>query len=101
MTIIYSNLERSDYQAELCRRISNTINPMSVGKSQILSSRQRDVTNVNGLSYLETVCFIIPHFRIILGGNSSSVLVVDQDFFFFFFSLFHQRADDEALTRFL
>src|SRR6218665_2278112 len=32
--------KRSDYQAKLCRRISNTIKPTSVGKSQILSSRR-------------------------------------------------------------
>src|SRR6218665_1534973 len=27
--------------------------------------------------------------------------ILEEWFFFFFFSLFHQRADDEALTRFL
>jgi len=48
-------ISRSDYQAELSAsfkyyqanvgwEISNTIKPTSVGKSQILSSRLRDVT---------------------------------------------------------
>jgi len=35
---------RSDYQADVCWQILNTIKQTSVGKSQILSSRRRDVT---------------------------------------------------------
>ena len=67
-----------------------TIKQMSVGKSQILSSRHLlanlkyyqadDVTSHKRLSYLERLCFAIPCFEIVFGGDSSSVLVVDRDF---------------------
>src|SRR6218665_299426 len=63
---------------------------MSVGKSQILSSRRLlanlkyyqadDVTSHKRLSYLERLCFTIPCFRIVFGGDSSSMFVVDRDF---------------------
>jgi len=40
-------LERSDYQADVCWQIWNTIKQNYVGKSQILSSRRRHTSNSN------------------------------------------------------
>ena len=82
--------KRSDYQADVCWQILNTIKQTSVGKYQILSSRcllanlkyyqADDVTSHKRLSYLERLCFAIPCVRIVFRGDSSSVLVVDWDF---------------------
>jgi len=60
----------------------------AVGESPRLSSRRRRFSNTikpttwrhtSDSHILETVCFVIPYFPIVLGGDSRSVLIVDRD----------------------